>query len=144
MLFQFGNVRIDRNYAAVGGFSFADLNPTAVAAVLEVRFALGVVARESFLNPSVAASLGILDQAAVPVAVRTVSKLTPGTSTSAWDAKSSLITAIVYDEPVFGVVKRESPSDMLLDRLRRGRVRASRISFSAAFSASFALGYVAP
>src|SRR4029077_18345032 len=64
VLFQFGDIRIDRNNTAVSGFSFADPDPTAVAAALDMRFASSVVARESFLDPGVAASLGVLDQAA--------------------------------------------------------------------------------
>ena len=61
VLFQFGDVRIDRYYAAARGFSFIDLDPAAVTAVLDVCFADCVVARELFLNPGVASSLGILD-----------------------------------------------------------------------------------
>src|SRR3989475_12665303 len=47
VLFHFGDVGIDRDNAAIGGFAFADLNPTAVAAALDVHLARGVVARES-------------------------------------------------------------------------------------------------
>jgi hypothetical protein len=65
VLFQSGDVRIDRNDTTISGFSFADLDPTAVAAALDVRFARGAVAREAFRNPRLAASLGILDQAAL-------------------------------------------------------------------------------
>ena len=38
VLLHFSDVRIDRNNAAVGGLAFADLDPTAVAAALDVRF----------------------------------------------------------------------------------------------------------
>ena len=64
VLFQFGDVRIDRYNTAASGFSFVDLDPAAVTAVLDVCFADSVVARKSFLNPGVASSLGILDQTA--------------------------------------------------------------------------------
>src|SRR6476620_9375593 len=64
VLFQFCDVRKDRYNTAASGFSFIDLDPAAVTAVLDVCFADSVVARESFLNPGVAPSLGVLDQTA--------------------------------------------------------------------------------
>ena len=59
MLLQFGDVRIGGNDATFRGFSFADLNPPAVAAVLDMRFAGSVVPRYSFCQPGLAASLGV-------------------------------------------------------------------------------------
>ena len=105
VLFQFGDVRIDRNNTAVSGFSFADLDPTAVAAVLDMRFAGSVVARESFLNPGVASSLGILDLAAFGGCAQNCFEASTGHHHVSVGCKQLSITAIGYDELVFGVVK---------------------------------------
>jgi hypothetical protein len=63
-LFQFCNVRIYGNNTPISGSSFIDPDPAAVAAMLDVRFARGMVARYSFRNPGITSSLGILDLAA--------------------------------------------------------------------------------
>src|SRR5207302_2697657 len=64
VLFQFGYVCIGCDDTTVGSLALADSDPTTVTAALEVGFVGGVVTCESFLDPGVAASLGILDQAA--------------------------------------------------------------------------------
>ena len=60
-LLQFGDVCIGGHDATVRGFSFADLNPSAVAAVLDMRAAGSLMLGDSFRQPGLVASIGIVD-----------------------------------------------------------------------------------
>ena len=108
VLFHFGDVGIDRNRAAVGGFALADLDPTTVAAALDVGFAGGVVAREPFRNPGIVAPFGILDQPASGGGAQYCLEARAGHHHLGVGCKKILVPAVADDELVVGVVQREA------------------------------------
>ena len=61
VLFQFGDVGIGRDHAAAGGLALADLDPTTIAAVLDVRRAGASVALDALSQPIAGVSVRILD-----------------------------------------------------------------------------------
>jgi hypothetical protein len=108
VLFQFGDVGIDRDHAVVGGFSLADLDPTAVAAALDVHLARGVVALEAFTQPGIAASFRVPDQSPISGGADNRLKARPGYHNIRVRRKEFPIAGIAHDEFVFGIVKRET------------------------------------
>jgi len=111
VLFQFGDVCVGRNNAAVGGPAFADPDPTPVAALLHVGFAGGSVALEAFLQPGIAASFGILDKSAVAGGADNRLEARSGDHDVRVRRKELPIAAIADDELVIGIVQRETLRD---------------------------------
>jgi len=65
VLLHFGDIGIDRDNTAVCGFSFADLDPAAIAAVLDMRLTAGTMPRDPLSYPGIPVFLSIQDQPAL-------------------------------------------------------------------------------
>src|SRR5450631_3936107 len=60
-LLQLGDVSVGSHDATVRGFSFADLDPTAITAVLDMGTTGSLMLGDSFRQPCLVASVGIVD-----------------------------------------------------------------------------------
>jgi hypothetical protein len=108
VLFQFGDVGIGRDHAAVGGLAFAHSDPTTIAAALDVRVAEASVALEAFPHPSVGVSVRILYQSAIDGGTDNGLEAGTGLHDVRVRREQVPIAAVAYDELVVRIVQRET------------------------------------
>src|SRR5260221_3142515 len=113
MLFQFGDVGIGRDHAAASGLALADPDPTAIAAVLDVRRAGTLVTLEAFSHPSVGASVRLLYQSAIDGGTDNRLEAGAGLHDVRMRRKQVPVSAVAHDELVVRIVERESLRDAL-------------------------------
>ena len=85
-LLQLGDVRIDRDCAAILGAPLADHDPAAVAAPLHLRLAGIAVLRQALGDPFLDPALGVLDVARSAERRMMLSKVMPGVTALSWPA----------------------------------------------------------
>src|SRR5260221_91541 len=122
MLFQFGDVGIGRDHAAASGLALADPDPTAIAAVLDVRRAGTLVTLEAFSHPSVGASVRLLYQSAIDGGTDNRLEAGAGLHDVRMRRKQVPVSAVAHDELVVRIVERESLRDAL-DRVSEAAPR---------------------
>src|SRR5262249_62288559 len=113
VLFQFVDVGIGRAHTAARGLALADSDPTAIAAVLDVRLAGVSVALEAFLQPSVGASVRILYRSAVDGGADNCLEAGAGLHDIRVRREQVAIAAVAHDELVVRTVERENLPDAL-------------------------------
>src|SRR5260370_24698091 len=113
MLFQFGDVGIGRDHAAASGLALADPDPTAIAAVLDVRRAGTLVTLEASSHPSVGASVRLLYQSAIDGGTDNRLEAGAGLHDVRMRRKQVPVSGVAHDELVVRIVERESLRDAL-------------------------------
>src|SRR5664280_1540486 len=107
-LLQFGDVRIGGHDTPFRGFSLANLDPTAITTMLDMRTAGSFMLGDSIRQPGLVASFGIVDQSTFNGGTNDCFESRARLHDIDVRSKKLLVPPIAYDEFVICIVQREA------------------------------------